>query len=61
MSVDADRRLVRPLAYLLLTGVVMIWTGLAIGADDLQLVGVAVCIGGFVRLAVAGWRISRDH
>lgn len=61
MSADADRRLVRPLAYLLLAGAVVIWIGLAIRGDNLQLIGEAVCVGGFVRLAVAGWRISRDR
>ena len=50
MSENADQRLVRPLAYVLLAGCFLIWTGLAIEADGPQLIGVAVCIGGLV-----GW------
>lgn len=59
MSAEADRRLVRPLAYVLLAGCFLIWTGLAIEADGPQLVGVAVCISGFVGMAIVGWRLSR--
>ena len=61
MSENADQRLVRPLAYVLLVGCFLIWTGLAIEADGPQLIGVAVCGGGFVGMGVVGWRLSRDH
>lgn len=61
MNVNVDRRLLRPLAFVLLAGAVMIWSGIAIKADSVQLIGVAVCVVAFVRLAVAGWRISHGR
>lgn len=58
MSEDADRRGERRVAFVLMAGAVLIWIGLAIPADTPQLVGVAVCVGGFVRMAIVGWRAS---
>ena len=59
MSGDADRRRERRAAFVLMAGAVLIWIGLAAEADGPQLVGVAVCVGGFVRMAIVGWRVSR--
>lgn len=60
MRREGDQRLVRPVAWVLMAGAVTIWTGLALEVADLQLIGVAVCVGGLGTLAVLGWRISRD-
>ena len=59
MKEDADHRPERRVAFVLMAGAVLIWIGLAVEADGPQLVGVAVCIGGFVRMAIIGWRITR--
>ena len=59
MSRYANRQRERRVAFVLMAGAVLIWIGLAIPADGLQFVGVAVCVGGFVRMAIVGWRASR--
>ena len=59
MSEEADRRRERHVAFVLMAGAVLIWIGLAVEADGPQFVGMAVCVGGFVRMAIMGWRVRR--
>ena len=61
MREDASRRRERHVAFVLMAGAVLIWIGLAIPADGPQLVGIVVCVSGFIKMAIMSWRASRAH
>ena len=54
---ETDRRAMRRLAYVLLFGIVLTWTGLATDGKQRQEVGVLICLAAFVWIGFFGWRI----
>ena len=52
-----DQRTMRRLFYVLFIGILLIWTGLLSYGKYRQVVGVLICLGGFVWIAFGGWRV----